>query len=532
MSDTQNILSCPKCEAPVRAGRELAGSRVRCPRCGNTFKVPGIVATQNDDDDWLTLSEPLDRTKPKPRKSEPSSSPTASREAASTPNPKPAQSTRPAGDDETDDVEVVDDDSSDSSWLDDLPDMAPVSPKVSSQHGSLDDIRLAELGFPDLKVSDLDGLQLPESNRKDAGDANQGSEGKPGAEWLDFDDCLPQEVKPVEADEEFRFSCPICDTAHYARVGDVGKQVKCPDCTSKIVVPPAPKVLRPYKPPASSGGGFQLKDSVPRDERREALFTKSAEQLLREAEDTQIDDEIAALYENPDVAGWFREVFAGWSDPLLIFHFVVMGFLFTASIAAVYLLGNMNPAIVASVGGTAFVVCGVLLGSVCMSIVRSVAENEPNVKRWPMRNPFSAASSGIMAFVAFVLSAIPGGMLGALIGDPLSLFWGVFVMISVWILLPFILLSMLDNRSVFVPYSKDVVRSFEQCSEPWGGMYFSSGLFFFAYFMLLLAPPGMGIVKAFVASAGLVALAFTYARMIGKVAYAIGQPVDQKKKPS
>ncbi|TWU48392.1 hypothetical protein [Rubripirellula reticaptiva] len=100
-------------------------------------------------------------------------------------------------------------------------------------------------------------------------------------------------------------------------------------------------------------------------------------------------------------------------------------------------------------------------------------------------------------------------------------------MFSVYTLFPFVLLSMMDMGSPFVPFSAEVACSVTKCQESWGGFYFSSGLLFVCLFLLLASlstmTPPVGAVIAIVAVIG---IAFTYFAMIGRLAYSIGQAVN------
>jgi DNA-directed RNA polymerase subunit M/transcription elongation factor TFIIS len=54
------------------------------------------------------------------------------------------------------------------------------------------------------------------------------------------------------------FECSLCQTRISARVGEVGTQVKCPDCGRKNVVPPPPKPKTTVAPAAMGGEQYEL----------------------------------------------------------------------------------------------------------------------------------------------------------------------------------------------------------------------------------------------------------------------------------
>ncbi len=65
-----------------------------------------------------------------------------------------------------------------------------------------------------------------------------------GVGFDDDEDNQPAPVKQViknPVDLTFRVKCPVCESLSYARPTQVGKQIRCGDCHSVIIVPPPPK---------------------------------------------------------------------------------------------------------------------------------------------------------------------------------------------------------------------------------------------------------------------------------------------------
>ena len=84
---------------------------------------------------------------------------------------------------------------------------------------------------------------------------------------------------------------------------------------------------------------------------------------------------------------------------------------------------------------------------------------------------------------------------------------------------------------MFVPFSPEVGRSVTRCEEAWGGFYLSAALIFFGTFLTffvasLFAPVAAAAVCIFTATAG----AFIYFAMLGRLAKAIGQSVNDAPK--
>ena len=100
-------------------------------------------------------------------------------------------------------------------------------------------------------------------------------------------------------------------------------------------------------------------------------------------------------------------------------------------------------------------------------------------------------------------------------------------MATVYFVFPFVLLSMLDMQSVLSPFSAEVARSVTKSEEAWGGFYFSSGLLFFALFLLLVWASTMSApVGVMLGIPATIAVAFMYFGMIGRLAYSIGQAIN------
>ena len=58
--------------------------------------------------------------------------------------------------------------------------------------------------------------------------------------------------------EHVGFECHLCQTRMYARVKDVGKKMKCPDCHSLTVIPPPPPPKKKNIPAALEGEQYEL----------------------------------------------------------------------------------------------------------------------------------------------------------------------------------------------------------------------------------------------------------------------------------
>ena len=61
-----------------------------------------------------------------------------------------------------------------------------------------------------------------------------------------------------------------------------------------------------------------------------------------------------------------------------------------------------------------------------------------------------------------------------------------FVLIGIWGLTPILLLSMINNNSIFEPYSKAVLNSIKSHPEAWGAMYLQTAAALVVFFLLIV----------------------------------------------
>ena len=157
-----------------------------------------------------------------------------------------------------------------------------------------------------------------------------------------------------------------------------------------------------------------------------------------------------------------------------------------------------------------------------------MANQEDSVESWPVFEPLEWLGQLFLVSAAVAVPLIPvAAIVGAIFGAsiPLLLIVG---LLAVYLLFPFVLLSMMDMNSPFVPFSAEVARSVTRSQEAWGGLYFSSGILFFAFLLFVAAMSSMvggpGTIFSITAA---VAVVFIYFAMIGRLAFAIGQGQGQ-----
>ena len=466
-------LQCPKCHGVVTAADQSGGSRVHCPHCEHVFVVPGIAPADRDDDDWLSLDDDL----PPVGASTGDGNRPASGEAVTRPSGGTAGTTGGVGppladedpfaeDGPADQGAALPDDEADG-FLDDLPPLSPPPRRAPSAAAPV--------------------------------------------------------ATSVEYETEYRVRCNVCGTSQYAQAKNAGKTLTCPDCHSPMTIPPPPK--RPKKPTVDANAGDDLRFSEAAPERRsDDPWRKSAEQLLDEASRTDDEEEPETYYDVPKIRDWARTVFSIFTQPAVTVHWIVLSLV--ASVASYLALASEMQILVVGLFpfGLLFAAIVVACG---FAILQSIANGEREVTEWPlMADPTEWFGTLLVAVSAAVLAGVPAWAVGQFFFGP-NLAAVCLTMLAIYALFPFILLSMLDMQSVFVPFSGDVARSVTQCEESWGGFYFSSGLLFFALFLIyvigsLMTPASASVLYLFAT----VGVSFVYFSMLGRLAYAIGQTVN------
>lgn len=330
-------------------------------------------------------------------------------------------------------------------------------------------------------------------------------------------------VVPKEpVDDSFRVRCPVCESITYARPAQVGKRIRCHDCHSPITVPPPPKIRPKYQPDIEAAKTYAFRDAEEGDHPRPAdPFRKSAADLLRAAEaETEVEDD---EWDLPDMRQWLTAPISIFRDPAVAIHAVLLTLLaFVPAAIAVQFEGNIIT-LGLFIGGALF---GIMVVSCGFAIMQSVANGEDRVSEWPIFDPMETLGEMVVVLAAIAFAAGPAWTLG------IYLFQGGLVtvamsMISLYLLFPVVLLSMLDEQSILSPFSADVTKSVMRAADQWGAAYLCSGILFFVIFMLLMissvSPPTLGVLLAIATS---VCGVFAYFGIVGRLAYGIGHAIN------
>lgn len=537
-------LQCPRCRKTVSVAGDAGGTRVACPHCSQQFVVPGFVATSgpSEDDDWLKLddiAEPdLDDVEEMP-----SAAPNefvTNDSAPKTSAPK-TSATKPsvAGDD--DDLFGMD-----------LPPLAPVKPRPRASENPFeldDDSRGGNPALGDDLFGDqpLPAFQASPATRPSPGitprpaatsgpvSGNSPNSGSPGSRPSGSASPIPGSPSSppppaavsVEYMTEFTVRCPVCGSPSDVKATQSGKQIRCRDCHTMIKVPPAPRKRKKVEIDLESAGTFTFGDSVAtRDNRSADPFRRSATELLEAAEKVERDEPKPDL-EIPKVGDWLKATFGIMTQPGVAVHWLILSVLASFVAGAVIAVGTQILLMSLFPAGIFFAAMVLACG---FAIMQSVANDEESVSEWPLTlEPTEWLGPMVFCFVAAGLTGGPAWFAASLAFDQ-SLTTVFICMAAIFIAFPFVLLSMLDMQSIFVPFSPEVGRSVARCEEAWGGFYFTSFALFFVTFMFFAGASVLDndIATAVIGITVAVAATFLYFGLLGRLAFSIGQTVNEK----
>ncbi len=533
MSDANpNLLNfaCPKCQKKLKAPANLAGQKLVCPKCSSPIRVPGIVETKNDDDEWLALNESpkpksapsLEKrqaTKPKANAqattSEPSSpleppesakvdphefrlAPPEKKDSKVAPNPSPSvtPSQTPAR------RSVFDDDLPDLAPVDELPAGSATEPKSKTSQPL--PVTKPKLILPDIALPELDLSDIPlapiETTKSQTRQPSQPKKPLLVGSLEEITLESPALIGPMASlvDEEFSFPCKLCGSLLSSSRSRIGTETRCPDCFTQFSVPTPPKKKKLVD--------VKMDEEVARvtfapidsqSVRGASISSEKSKEILDRAEQTieterEEFDHLNGVF---DTKRWLGFLFGFLRDPLVIAAAVGIGFLTGVWLFSIAAMGtwvklDATQVIIAKLA-LLIVFClpiAVLISMCGIAILTMAANRASRVVEWPFARLSESVGECAMVIISVMAASIPGGMIGAAFrafnSHPMVAL--AFAIIGVWGLTPILLLSMIDSGSLFEPYSKAVFSSIKSRPEAWGAMYMQTAMCLFLFFMFML----------------------------------------------
>ncbi len=507
---------CPHCQARLAAQPRDAGQRRACPRCGQSIKVPGVPQASS--------GQP--QAAAPPSTSDPAAAPVQPG-IANVAFLCPACGTRLYAATERAGQTTVCPDCLETVTIPQPPAARPGSSPAPPGRSS----RSEPPPRPSARGRTAPDQEEPETGPLSGGDTDREPQ---------FGDAEPG---------VFAVKCPTCDTLLYATEDEIGQPKTCPDCFSIVEVKrPRAKPQRVNKVVDAdyAGDSFKLSEPVPLDiyhQTELGLNPKTlGEEALRRAEQAY-DERKAGESELPPIPLW---------DGLFRFlpHLPMAARLLFAAL----LLGGtakllMATVIWASVGGRGtmvalfatlalailVVVDYAYLGTICLWILQESANGRDNFTEWPdLTTPVEWLLEAIPAALAVFYAILPGMgvyLAAGALGMPASTRW-LFLLLSLYLFLPIVQLSLLEADSLTAPASRSILHSLSRDFLLWATLY----LMTFAIALIVAitlsrvrldTPTGVVMLWGVVWALGL----FLYYRLLGRLAWAC-QKHEAEEPPS
>lgn len=420
---------------------------------------------------------------------------------------------------------------------DDLPELAELQPasspkasgsKMSVKHAGVD---LSELDELDALVPDLGAAPARPTSKADRNKSNASANigGLPAL----FDDGGVSTDGHESKDPEYRITCTACGTAQYVRLSLKGSKIKCPDCFLEFKVPPPPPGWTGKKKPklqlTNEDIPLAAVEQLNHAQTLESQRTR-ASHILEKAQQQVSDEDLERLYDGDfDTAGFVQRTFGFLRDPIAVAHIIGFAIVFAMLFAlGQFAANNLESGIgravllMVAIGGP---VIGLLFAMPMLSgglaLLESVANGQKRVTEWPGFNLFDNFGDIAAILSALLGSMVPGFLIGSYLGGDEPGAGRIQIagmMFTTFALFPVVLLSMLDNGSVFAPLSSAVFRSFREAAESWAGYYLKTFMAFSSVMLLWFLLLGKHEILAAIAGSLFPLLVFFTCQQIGALA--------------
>lgn len=277
------------------------------------------------------------------------------------------------------------------------------------------------------------------------------------------------------AEESIPLICPLCSTRMYATPQQIGREIQCPDCHTAVTVPNAPPEERVHHIELGDDDDFRLSDAI--RPRRPTLADYLGEHPVRRIDVSAGDAPLrpARLLEG-GLSAVLRAMLRG--RVLVRFAFLSGLGVIIAGMLAYSLAprpGTLSMAYFSMwVSSLYLAVVAFLLGGVWMlvasatfvTIIEDTADGNRPLESWPEGVWIERLGPAAYVVGAISLGAAPGALASALFsasGAPLVAMVG----LSLLLLFPVLLLSMLFNGSAVSPLSSVVLRSLSSAKRAW-----------------------------------------------------------------
>ncbi len=322
--------------------------------------------------------------------------------------------------------------------------------------------------------------------------------------------------------------CGTCYSLMYAKAAHVGKRVRCPECGAANVVPRPPDPRPAFQLPDASD--VLIEESPPplADEKRKEI----ADRLMAEAKDhaERRASERPKPVTSPLRTGIYS--FPFYPNVLPLWIGASLGALLNLKIFEVLLdviNGGGYMAIMAAFLAPILALCVfafvALVAPHLVTIIEYTADGYDRIPYWPPQDFLSRLQAVVLGVNALAMSTMPGMLIvGPLnrLGVPLTC-----GLISTVLLLPLVLLSMLENNSIFLPFSPFVFRSVSRHRGAWQLFYLHAILLAIGIVLLdFLVWQVDARASKIVTTVSICLYVVIYSRLVGRIAWILAQDTD------
>jgi DNA-directed RNA polymerase subunit RPC12/RpoP len=323
--------------------------------------------------------------------------------------------------------------------------------------------------------------------------------------------------------------CSLCGTRMYAAEDQAGREIVCPDCQTRNVVPALAQRVQ-YDPMAGADEGeYRLGRAIEAPEIRVGVDYRSER---NDREGTATD---RVRWHRPDLSlpaprwTFFSGVFTFpcYAGSLACWIVLSLGLIVVlplggAAIALSFVetraswIGSM---LISGLAFTCFMLWVVAASAYLLAILRDTANGHDAVENWPDAMFLDWLGDSYFVFSSLAISMLPGVALarGLQALDVAS--WPA-VPLSMLLLFPVLLVSMLETNSPLRPFSLPVLGSLLTCWWAWGMFYAETTLLMAATIVLVAALTGcFGPWGALAALPAAVGSLMIYFRLLGRVTW-------------
>lgn len=343
------------------------------------------------------------------------------------------------------------------------------------------------------------------------------------------------------------FSCRVCQTHLSAEASQVGEKVKCPDCGAETAVPVAAKPAPARLAVSSEAYDMDAVEEAEPAEGKRGLYEEYLEKTPLGYR-KQNNDETTKRRRDPDqrsasTKGWGIGLFDGvglaFSQPgmLLAWLGLSLGLMFTAPLAGGVLMmlgltggmfGVVGAILMVSTVVFSTVMWVVVACAIYWAVLDDAAGGAQRVHGWPAFDFGEWFPPTATVLFAAVISAIPGAIAVQLFFNETTWpwpfdTWSSWVVCSAMLLFPVVVLSQLNESSMWGVLSPSVLRTMRYAPVTWVSFYASAfGLAIGSRWIAEDLTESIGVWSLLLMSPLQVFVDLLYAWLLGRLAWIAG----------